>query len=484
MHGLVGVVILLIWLWRWRTSGSLPRNIIPPRVSTGILKFVVAIIAIAFAADAGYVGAALWFIAIILIWTPTIVLEWIVLPLRMPRVAYWVARVGYPLSFVGEGSAGGVVYGALAAARTRSPLKFASWLKEKLDRPRSLRGGGVVAAALLASLRGDRDRARCLFVVAETLPSRVISRKARGIARDWLVVEAAQVEEWRAVVRLGRRKYSSHRWSYLMARVAERLVGDKRACADWLLWLLWLIAPRRLATLPLLRRALVKPRASTEDPRQQKPASGLPQALAALAQAFRTRQTQNSASLSESVRGVDAALDATSTRSRIEARLVGLGAKGDVDAIVGRARQRMVDLLVPLLELSPDLAPKDDHEPILTEAVARVRSRYFKDIQTQCDDYRKRTKSKQVLDRVLEWEMWAALRCSADRLLMLDPASEASVFEAMWPVCNNFAVLQHNEWHRLMFAHEIYSWLHKHAQNAPSALQLLAQNMKASRAQT
>jgi hypothetical protein len=85
---------------------------------------------------------------------------------------------------------------------------------------------------------------------------------------------------------------------------------------------------------------------------------------------------------------------------------------------------------------------------------------------------------------VLEWEMWAVLRCTADRLLMLDPASEATVFQAMWPVCNNFAVLQHNEWHRLMFAYEIYSWLYKHAQSAPSALQLLAQNMRTSSAQT
>lgn len=193
---------------------------------------------------------------------------------------------------------------------------------------------------------------------------------------------------------------------------------------------------------------------------------------------------QNCASLSEFVRAVDAALDATTTRSRIEARLVALGAKGDVDAIVGRARQRMVDLLAPLLELSPDLAPKDDRESILAEAVARIRSRYFKDIEAQCNDYRERTKSKEVLDRVLEWEMWAVLRYSADRLLTLDPASEASVFQAMWPVCCNFAVLQHNEGRRLMFAYEIYSWLHKHAQSAPSALELLAHNMRSSSAQT
>lgn len=250
MEGLGALALLFYWLWRWRTSGSPPKDVIPPQIAACFLKFAVIIIALAFAAKARYAGVVLWHIAVILIWAPTLVLEWMVLPLRMPRVAYWVARVGYPLSFVGESSAGDVVYGALAAARTRSRLKSASWLKEKLDRPRSLRGGGVVAAALLATLRGNRDRARCLFLVADTLPSKVISRKARRIARDWLVAEAAQAEEWREVIRLGRRKYGSRRWSYLMARIAERLVGDKRACGNWLLWLFWLIAPRRLATLP------------------------------------------------------------------------------------------------------------------------------------------------------------------------------------------------------------------------------------------
>jgi hypothetical protein len=479
MHGL-GLVVLLIWLWRWRKSVSPSKNVIPPQISTVFLKFVVLMIAGAFAADAGYFGAALWSVAAILIWTPTLVLEWIVLPLHMPRVAYWVARVGYPLGFIGESSAGCVIYGALAAERTQSRLKFAVWLKERLDQPRRLRGGGVVAAGLLATLRGDRDRARCLFLVADTLPSQVISRKARRIARDWLVAEAAQAEEWREVIRLGRDKSDSHRWSYLMARIAERLVGDRRACANWLLWLLWLIAPRRLSTLPQLRRALSMPRASIEIPQRRQLPSELPQALAALAQTL-TMQTQDCASVCESVRAVNHALNAMTTRSWIEARIVALGAKGDVDAIVGRARQRTVDLLVPLLESSPHLAPKDDREPILAEAVARVRSRYFKDIEAQCNDYRERTKSKETLDRVLEWELWAVLRCSADRLLMLDPASEASLFQAMWPVCNNFAALQHNERHRLMFAYEIYSWLYKHAQSTPSALRLLAQNMRASR---
>jgi hypothetical protein len=199
---------------------------------------------------------------------------------------------------------------------------------------------------------------------------------------------------------------------------------------------------------------------------------------------LRNHQTQDGLSLNDSVHAVDTALDHPATRALIEQRLAVLQAQGDAEAIIARARQRMIDLLVPLLETSPDLAPHNDGESILADAVARVRSRYFKDIEAQCNDYRERTKNKVVLDRVLEWEMWAVLRRSAERLLLLDPASEAAVFQAMWPVCNNFAVLQHNDWHRLMFAYEIYSWLHKHAQGVPSALQLLAQNIRSANAQT
>jgi hypothetical protein len=47
------------------------------------------------------------------------------------------------------------------------------------------------------------------------------------------------------------------------------------------------------------------------------------------------------------------------------------------------------------------------------------------------------------------------------------------------PVCN-FAVFQHNTCKRVVLAHEIYTWLHRHAGSDAAASKLLAGNMKAS----
>jgi hypothetical protein len=471
MHGL-GVVIILIWLLRG-SSGA-------PKLVAGILKFSVLVIATPFAVEAGYAGAVPWLMALVLFWGTTPLLDWVVVPLRMPRVAYWVVKIGQPLSFVGASAAGGVIYGTLAAARGRSPLRSVEWLREKLNAASSQRGENVVAAGLLAGLRGQRHRARCLLLVADALPADLTSRKGRRIARDWLVADAARVGNWRDVIRLGRRKRASLRWSYAMALIGQRLLGDKDAPAGWLLRVCWLLAPRRAATLPLLRRALAT-RASGEQPASQRAATELPHALGDLAQALGHRQSIDGAALLQSVGAVNAVLDDPAIRAHILERLAALGARGNVETVIAGARQRLVNVLIPVLEDVPDLAPANGGEPIVEAAVARVRTQLFADIETQCKDYRGRTKSKSALDRLTEWELWAVTRNSADRLLRLDPASERAVFETMWPVCNNFAVLQHNECHRLTFAYEIYSWLHRHAQSAPSALQLLAGNMRSAR---
>jgi hypothetical protein len=241
-----------------------------------------------------------------------------------------------------------------------------------------------------------------------------------------------------------------------------------------------LIAPRRAATLPLLRRALAAPSPS-EQPARQPAATELPHALADLAQVLGHKQTVDGAALLQSVGAVNAVLDDPGVRTHVRERLAALGARGNVETIIAGARQRLVDVLIPVLEDVPDLASANGGEPIVEAAMARVRTQLFADIEALCKDYRGRTKSKSALDRLTEWELWAVTRNSADRLLRLDPTSERAMFETMWPVCNNFAVLQHNECQRLTFAYEIYSWLHRHAQSAPSALQLLAGNMRSAR---
>jgi hypothetical protein len=337
----------------------------------------------------------------------------------------------------------------------------------------------VVAAGLLAALRGERQQARCLLLIADARTQRFTPRKARAIARDWLVADAARSGDWREVIRLGRRGRLSVRWSYAMARIAERLIGDPHACRDWLLWLCFLMAPRRRMTLSLLRRALAIPVRSSPRP-DAKPATsaGLPQALAGLAHALAHRRARDGQALAWSVSAVDGALDPV--RPHVEQRLSKLGGRTDADAVISAFRQRLVGLMVPLLEEDPILARAADRGPIVDQAIEQVRLRLFRDIEAQCKDYNERTEN--LLDALFEWERWAKLRNAGDRLLALEPTAERTLFQAMYvPVCN-YAVFQHNKCQRIPLAHDMFSWLLLHAEGDAAATQLLTKNAKAGRA--
>jgi hypothetical protein len=500
----IWVIVILIWVfqyYRHRQSGGQTARagpLIPAEVRVCLARLVVsgmtpAIIplidgigeAIAGPGHAdrwsAVVGILVLTLFLALIWFPTIMLEWIIVPLRLPRVAFWLARIFRPLGFAREAVAGGVVYGAMTLIGKRgSPhaVRTADWLAHKLATKTPLYGGAVVAAALLAIFRKDCQRARRLFLVADTLPPRIISRKARGIARDWLVMNAMRSGDWREIIRLARRREQNLRWSYTVARFAERLLGDEQASPNWLLWQRWILAPRRRASLPLLRRALAVPRGLPPPTVPPQTSVELPAALAGFAQVLKTARVDDGSSLMRTISEIDTALEASATQSRIEERLRALGAHTDVSATIAGFRGQLVDFLVPLLETSPRLASAQQREPILEQAVARVRQRLFKDISVQCQDYGERKNREAALGELAEWEVWATLRHSADRLLVLDPAAEPALFEQMWPVCNNFAVFQHNICKRTTLAYEIYAWLRRHS-HLTSASELLDKNVRA-----
>ena len=338
----------------------------------------------------------------------------------------------------------------------------------------------VVAAGLLAALRGDRHRARCLFLVADTSPRRFISTRVRAVARDWLVADAARIGNWPEAIRLGRRGEYSLRWSYLLARIGERLAGDPKSCRDWQLWLCWMVAPRRCATFPLLRRALAVPRAPGQAAAEPPVAANLPDALAELAHAIDDRFAHDGGSLARSVCGVDAALELPATRALVQQRLQDLSAPHDADAVISGVRKRLIELVVPMIEEAPSVARGKIRGPVLDQAVEQVRARLFSDVEAQCKDYSDRYKRESSLDSNAEWQAWAIVRDQAERLLELAPESENALFHAMYVPACNFAVFQHNKCIRRFLAHEIYSWLHRHCGSDPAASKLLSGNMRAS----
>src|SRR5262245_44408240 len=281
--GAVAGIIIAIFIGRLLYgSVKVPPVVLVCAVKLALLTFTNAFVQ-ATEVPAGEVVRA---VVTVLILAPTTVLRWVLVPLRMPRVAYWTVRICWPLGLVKEVRAGGVMFGALALARRGASDEAIKWLEQRLRGVEPMQGAAVVAAGLLAALRKDDDLARRLFAMADRMDKRLISRSVRAIARDWLVVDAARIGNWQKVIRLGRGGSSWLRWSYSMARIGERLTGDPRAWRSWQLWPCFLLAPRRLATYPLFRRALAVPVRRSAQPDTAPIVAKLPLALGGLARAI------------------------------------------------------------------------------------------------------------------------------------------------------------------------------------------------------
>jgi hypothetical protein len=420
-------------------------------------------------------SAVLYVGAFVLIWAPTLLLRWVIVPLRMRRAAYWAVRVCWPLGLAMEIEAGAVIHGALALARTRPSDEDITWLERKIRNAKTIHGAGVVAAGLLAALRNDIDRARGLLVTADEMYGRLISRSMRAIARDWLVMDAARVGNWHKVIRLGRGGSTWLRWSHSMARIGERLTGDPQAWHNWQLWLCFLWAPRRRATYPLFRRALAVPVRRSTLPEPAPTSAGLPLALGDLARAI--GGACDGKVLARSMSAVDRQLE--TMRDKIEERLNALAGQGDAGAILSAFRQRLIDLVTPLIEDDPYLARDAQRRSIMEQAVLQTRERLFGDLEARCQDYRKRTAAASFLDLFAEWETWAGLHSSAEQLLELDPDAEAVLFQAIFASVYNFAVVQRNRRERSALALDMFAWLLRRAGSNPKAREMLARNVRA-----
>ncbi len=417
------------------------------------------------------------FVAPILIvyFAPTLLLRGVFVPLGWPRVAYYFARVTWPLGFSDSDAVVACFYGAVAL-RGRSELSAIKKFETTLGAATKLDGAGLVSLGLLAAARGDMLRAIELFSVADTLHSRFISREARRVARDYLIAHAAERGAWQAVISLGLQRKPNLRWSYLLARTAQRLTRHSGAPSRVALYFWWLLAPRRRKTWPLVKRALgVHP---APLPAETCAPSELPEALARLAHAL-AAPTGVRTSLRAALDGVEQALASAATEARLERRLLGLSLQRDVDAILLAFRAQLVEMLVSHIEHDPELRGGPALPGPFQDACVELKQIAFRELDALCLDYRTRTKEQDSLSADAEWQLWARFRASGERLLRADPEAQAELFQSTFATLCNFAVFQHNQRKRLALAHSMYDWLHAYAHVSPSDSLLLARNLKA-----
>jgi hypothetical protein len=267
------------------------------------------------------------------------------------------------------------------------------------------------------------------------------------------------------------------RWPYLMGAIARRLLGDARAPSPALLWTLWLIAPRRRATYPLLRRALAAPAVMAPPPVLARDADVLASALQAHAECL---LHPGDAALLAAGERWDAVRDSEAILALFARRALAFGAKttagGALAHLLDTARR---DLAPSVARAHPSLLTASE---TLADAARRGRAEAMDEIEELARAMARRTASKTPLHVSSEWMEWGALRSACERVAREagDEVRRAVFVTVYAPACN-YAVWLFNVREEKLLANGIFRWLAAEAKvlRDAAALKVLEKNVRA-----
>ena len=345
---------------------------------------------------------------------PWLLVRRILIPSGAVRWAYALSRLGgHP--WMRDPVGGSVLAGALALLRRRPPREARIEELRALLSDAPLRGAGVVAAGLLEAAAGDRRAARKLLLSIDDLDPEVVPPRARAIAIDWLVADAAREGRWDEVVEQARLSPAPCRTTRLLCECAQRLAGDWVAPGD--LWRAWLLAPRRHITFSLVRRALAAsaptqlPIAVEDDPRLAANDGG-PDGRAAFALHLETTIAHaegraQGGSLDRLGRAWDATLWDYDFRRRVRARALDLGCERTPDRIVADLNATAAAEIADMLPPTP---PSATLRGVVRKASIELQDRQIASLDIAATQLEKARKATVVPRALVVWRAWLWIR--------------------------------------------------------------------------
>jgi hypothetical protein len=372
-----------------------------------------------------------------LIWCPGLWIPRLVVPLGAPRLAYYVTRLTYPLGFWCEPQGGAAFMAALACAHQRRPSeRQLTFVEDRLPGAATTVGGATMAGyAILASLRGDLERARGLFFVVARLHWRHVAHRVRAHAFEWLAADALEHGTSESCFELP--WWRRPRFTWFLDRLRARMEPGGERISTASLAALWMVAPHRRVGLRLLRSAL----------RQPEPAA-----------ATAARSVQEAALVWQE------ALEAPELRARIGRRLAELGGKSSPERVLELLREGMRSELVERLKhesarLSEDapLLALDARGQLLAHFSVEVEER-LRVVSEMADEV--------YPEPLLVWGHWASLQRDLLRVGALDPDDPAKAHHLSYPNLHDWGVGLLNHARQGMLAHDIFYFSAKEAGRA------------------
>lgn len=396
------------------------------------------------------------------------------IPLGLTKLSWSITRLGgHP--WVRDPEGGAVLAGALAAlrSRVREPGQD-MWLRARLDAA-PLRGAGLVAAGLLAANAGDRVRARRLLASLDQLDPDLCPPIARSIAADWLVADAASRGEWEEVIEHTDTLPEPSGSAKFIATAAKSLLGqssNRRALIE-----AWLLAPRRLQTFSLLRRALA--------PDVPSPAQDLGDALPLTAEADDGAIAANDggapgraalslhletvASVAVPPRQIDRLGEAWEQtlcqfpfRGKVRQRALEIGCNLSPELLLAEFRRDVADDIADtLIDAATPTEGMPDHErQVLGRAVLTARARLLHRLQQAFGQVHQLRKSANSTAPIDAWWAWLEVgRRYADAVEIGGLPLRIAAYSLLEPEMRTMAAWMWNDLHERGLANAVSSWL-------------------------
>ncbi|HEX3769544.1 MAG TPA: hypothetical protein VHV30_01710 [Polyangiaceae bacterium] len=443
----------------------------------GIL-WVIACLVLAGAAPNHWLAALSGAAALLAV--PPIPLALFAVPLGLVRVAWAIQRAfgGTLAPFEGR------VRPTLMAARAhlrRPSDRGARFIERYLDTCVELAGHGVLATALLALARGDRDRGVRL--------ARALAGAAQGVVPAYLVAAAHEIValdalargDWAAVERppsLGRRR--AHLRLRFYAEVAEHAEAPAEHRAPAWIWVRWLLGGRRAQTLPIARWALRLPPPAPPAPI----AATLDAHVALLARLPGRVRAADVAAAAASLDAYRASPEVLAGISR-RALTLGGGVDGAIvrDEVVTLAEAELARVLLdeglPVESLGPAGATRD-------AVRALVRERRVALLDALVREMGRRARAHADLPEADEWCAWLDVKTACDALLRDagDVYERRRVFHQVYHALTSYAVRLINVRTARVLARDVCEYLRAlaHATGAADAYEIVDKNAAACRA--
>lgn len=488
MHIAIAIFVIHILLYLVRNLSPSGQVSITPGFGVALGRLMVfVVVLVAFGTGHPWLAGILILTGLL----PGRFAQHVLVPFGVPHVTYGVFRIVH-LGFGGTDALFHELCARLRFGWGLSPRSLAR-LERRLEHimptgyveDTKIHGAAITSRAILDAVQGQRETARELFLVAQSLPRRISPPGSRSLSQGWLLADATARSDFAEVLRLCREGPATLQRAYFRC-LARRQLGHPLGLGDRLAAL---CAPAGcggpLAAVRLARLVRpVPPAGPLPLPSPEAPVDFVAAKQALIGVASRPLGSVSRAEL-RSVGSIWQMLDESNTLADGVAKLAaesGQTQSAFFDA--GSASRELLDEVVDVFEqlwrhTLPEAAPPDESCPLILEVEDRIEQRATSELERLIA----RLPSAEDPEASVEdcWRAWARVRAlSRDAIHSLPGRAESILGPLRDPMINWGAWLFNDNGCKVLgFA--VFHWCLEHTPKSDDNYELLKSNTRLAR---